>query len=66
MTAMILKPDVAAKIAWSPRRPPVICSVCAGPLPDVPLMMLWRQVAGETQAAAFCDRCVRSSFEVQK
>ena len=63
MTALVLKPDVL--VAWSPEHPQVVCSVCAGPLPDVPLM-LWRTVGAATHAAAFCDRCTRSSFEVRK
>lgn len=65
MTALTLKPDIAARLAWSPDRLPVVCSVCAGALPEVPLL-LFRQVGADSHSAAFCDRCTRTSFVVQK
>lgn len=50
-------PDFWARITWSgPKaRPPAVCSVCSGALPDVP-MMLWKENGA---CAAFCDTCAK-------
>jgi hypothetical protein len=51
-------------ISWgrpdSPPRP--LCSICHGPLPEVPLIM-WKT---DCSSASFCDQCVEDWIVAEK
>jgi hypothetical protein len=55
MISFVFRPETPP-IAWGRPDSPLreLCAICAGALPEVPLMM-WK---ADGSAASFCDACV--------
>jgi hypothetical protein len=56
--------ELMSRIVWGKpdARPRLLCALCHGALPEVPLM-LWKE---DGSGASFCDACAEQVFQVLK